>query len=97
MRAVALLAILAVFSGCFGYNSSAKKWAYAGNSILIAGGGGAIASDVLATPDPCPTTSMNGCYNPPFGGAMVAGVMLVSAGIVGIIINATRSDVKTSR
>lgn len=97
MRAVALLAFLAVFSGCFGYNSGAKKWSYVGNSILIAGGGGAIASDVLSKPDPCPTSSMNGCYNPPFGGAMVAGVMLVSAGIIGIIINATRPDVKSSR
>lgn len=96
MRAVALLAILASISGCFGYNPGAKKWAYVGNSVLIAGGGGAITADVLTKPDKCEPTD-NGCYHPPFGGAMVAGVILVTAGIVGIVINATRSDVKTSR
>jgi hypothetical protein len=52
MRAVALLAFLALVSGCFGYNPSAKRWAYAGNSVLIAGGGGAIAGDILTKPEP---------------------------------------------
>jgi hypothetical protein len=97
MRAVALLAILALIPGCFGYNPSAKKWAYAGNTILIAGGGGAIAGDILTDPPECPTTSMNGCYQPKFGGGMVAGVMLVTAGLIGIVINATRPNVKSSR
>jgi hypothetical protein len=97
MRAVALLAFLALVSGCFGYNPSAKRWAYAGNSVLIAGGGGAIAGDILTKPEPCPTTSMNGCYQPAFGGGMVAGVFLVTAGIIGIVINATRPNVKGSR
>ena len=97
MRAVALLAILALIPGCFGYNPSAKKWAYAGNAVLIAGGGGAIAGDILSTDEPCPTTSMKGCYQPKFGGGMVAGVMLVTAGLIGIVINATRPNVKSSR
>lgn len=96
MRAVALLVIVALVSGCFGYNPGAKKWAYVGNSVLIAGGGGAIAGDVLTKPEPCAPTD-NGCYQPLVSGAMVAGVMLVTAGIVGIVINATRSEVKTSR
>jgi hypothetical protein len=96
MRGVALALCLALVTGCFGYNSSAKKWSYAGDTILILGGGGAIASDLLATDEPCVGT---GCtdYDPPFGGAMVAGVLLVTAGIVGIVINATRPTVKTSR
>ena len=98
MRAVALLAILALIPGCFGYNPGAKKWAYAGNAVLIAGGGGAIAGDILAAPTECPNaTSTNGCYQPKFGGGMVAGVMLVTAGIIGIVINATRPTVKTGR
>lgn len=97
MRAVALLAILALVPGCFGYNSGAKKWSYVGNGILIAGGGGAIAYDQLTPNDPCPTASMNGCYQPKFGGAMVAGVLLVTAGIIGIVINATRPNIKGSR
>lgn len=96
MRAVALLAIVTLVSGCFGYNPGAKKWAYVGNSALITAGGGAIAADVLTKPEPCAPTD-NGCYNPLVGGAMVAGVMLVTAGIVGIVINATRPEVKTSR
>src|SRR6476469_7799414 len=97
MRAVALLAILALLPGCFGYNSGAKKWSYVGNTVLIVGGGGAIAGDILRSPEPCPTESMNGCYNPKVGGGMVAGVMLVTAGLIGIVINATRPNLKSSR
>src|ERR1043165_1229664 len=97
MRAVALLAILALLPGCFGYNPSAKKWAYAGNTVLVVGGGGAIAGDILTPNEPCRTTSMNGCYQPKFGGGMVAGVMLVTAGLIGYVINATRPNVKSSR
>lgn len=96
MRGVALVACAALVTGCFGYNSSAKKWAYAGDTILILGGGAAIAADILATDEMCTGT---GCtdFDPPFGGAMVAGALLVTSGIVGIVINATRPEVKTSR
>ena len=88
----------ALATGCFGYNSSAKKWAYAGNTVLMLGGGAAIAMDVLDHRDREMCTG-TGCtdFDPPFGGAAVAGALLVTAGIVGIVINATRDDVKTSR
>ena len=46
-RVVAVLALVACASGCFGYNKSAKRWAYAGNTVLILGGGGLIAADIL--------------------------------------------------
>lgn len=98
MRGVALLALSALLSGCFGYNSSAKKWAYVGNSVLIAGGGAAIASDFLIKDDSTSMTmTTDKPYEPPFSGAILAGSMLVTAGILGIIINATRPTVKTSR
>lgn len=94
-RVVALVACAALATGCFGYDSSAKKWAYVGDTVLIAAGGGAIAADIL-THEKCEGV---GCpaFDPPFGGGTVAGVMLVSAGIIGIIVNATREPVKTSR
>ena len=94
-RVVALVACAALLTGCFGYNPPAQKWAYVGNAVLIAGGGGAIAADLL-THEPCDGV---GCpeLDPPFGGGTVAGVLLVTAGIVGLIINATREPVKTSR
>lgn len=98
MRGVALLALSALLSGCFGYNSSAKKWAYVGDSVLIAGGGAAIASDFLIKDDSTSMTlATDKPYDPPFSGAILAGSMLVTAGIIGIIINATRPTVKTSR
>jgi hypothetical protein len=94
-RVVALVACAALLTGCFGYNPPAKKWAYVGDAVLIVGGGGAIAADLL-THEPCEGV---GCpdFELPFGGGTVAGVMLVSAGIIGIIISATRDPVKTSR
>ena len=91
----ALLSLLALASGCFGYNSSAKKWAYVGDSILIAGGGAAIGLTVTDKTD-CATTGAS-CYNAPFTGPTVAGALLLTAGVLGIIYNATRADVKTSR
>jgi hypothetical protein len=99
-RVAALLACISLATGCFGYDSSAKKWAYVGDSVLIAGGGGAIAADLLTHESCMPTaTQGNNCpsFDPPFGGGAVAGAVLVTAGIVGIIINATRTPVKTSR
>lgn len=94
-RVVALAACAALLSGCFGYSSSAKKWAYVGDAVLIVGGGGAIAADIL-TREPCEGVSCPD-FELPFGGGTVAGAMLVTAGIIGIIVNATRDEVKTSR
>jgi hypothetical protein len=90
MKAVAIVALL---SGCFAYEPSAKKWAYVGDTVLIVGGGAAIGLD-LATKGKCDTV---GCYNAPFDGGLVAGAVLVTAGVVGLIYNATRTNVKTSR
>jgi hypothetical protein len=96
MKAVALVLCVALLSGCFGYNSSAKKWAYVGDTILIAGGGGAIAYDLTQNkPEMC--TGVNCPYNSPIRGGLIAGVLLVGAGLFGIIFNATRESVKTSR
>ena len=96
MRRVVAFAAILCLSGCFGYNRGAKGWSYVGDSILIAGGGAAIAADVTSRPGPCMGA---GCptYTEPFGGGMIAGVVLVTAGLVGIVINATRPTVKTSR
>ena len=92
MKAIALACALA---GCFGYNSSAKTWAYVGDSVLIAGGAAAIAEDLATRPPAC---SGNNCpYQSKLDGGLVAGTMLVTAGIFGIVFNATRPVVKTSR
>jgi hypothetical protein len=98
-RAVALLASLTLLAGCFGYNKSAKRWAYVGNGVLIAGGGTVIALDVTSKDAPCmPDAMNNGCsYRSPIHGAMIAGIVLAAAGAFGILFNATRDDVKTSR
>jgi hypothetical protein len=97
-RSLALLAVLAIgAAGCFGYNRPAKRWAYVGDSVLILGGGGAISADVLTRTDPPPCTGRACPYESPVSGAIVAGTMLVTAGLVGILINATRPNVKTSR
>ena len=86
-RVVALVAAVALASGCFGYSSSAKKWSYVGDTVLILGGGGAVAADLL-THKPCEGANCN--FDPPFGGGTVAGVLLVTAGLVGIVLTATR-------
>jgi hypothetical protein len=93
--AVALIAVTALLTGCFGYNRPAKRWAYVGNGVLILGGGAAIALDVTNKDEPC--TGDNCPYKSPIHGAMIAGVVLVTAGLVGILFNATRTDVKTTR
>ena len=93
----AFVACAVLASGCFGYNPSAKKWAYAGNTILILGGGGAIAADLLTKPEPSNNPSAPMTYEPPISGGLVAGAVLVTAGLVGIIVNATRPTVKTTR
>lgn len=93
--ALALIASLALLTGCFGYNRPARRWAYVGDTVLILGGGGAIALDLTSKDEPC--VGDNCPYESPFSGALVAGVVLAAAGLVGILLNATRTDVKTSR
>jgi hypothetical protein len=97
--AVALIATIGLLGGCFGYNKSAKRWAYVGDAVLIAGGGAAIALDVTGKDAPCmPDAMNNGCsYRSPIHGALVAGVVLAAAGVFGLLFNATRDNVKTSR
>src|SRR5262245_38782689 len=94
-RAVAPIAAIALLAGCFAYNQPAKRWAYIGDGVLILGGGGAIALDVTSKEDPC--VGDNCPYKSRIHGAMVAGVVLVTAGLVGILFNATRTNVKTTR
>jgi hypothetical protein len=93
-RWIAAVAAIALATGCFGYNRSAKRWSYAGNVLLMLGGGGAIASGILAEDEPC---TGNGCpmYTSPVDGNVVAGALLVTMGLVGIVLNATRPIVKT--
>ena len=95
---LAVLALVACASGCFGYNKSAKRWAYAGNTVLILGGGAAITADALSKdsgPPAMPNTQEP--YKQPISGGIVAGALLVGAGLFGMIFNATRPNVKTSR
>jgi len=87
--------MIALLAGCFAYNKPAKRWAYVGDAALILGGGGAIALDVTSKEEPC--MGDNCPYKSPIHGAMVAGVVLVTAGLVGILFNVTRGNVKTTR
>jgi hypothetical protein len=98
-RSVALVASMTLLAGCFGYNRSAKRWAYAGNAVLIAAGGATIALDVTSKDPPCmPDANNNGCsYRAPIHGALIVGAVLAAAGVFGILFNATRDNVKTSR
>ncbi|HLL24946.1 MAG TPA: hypothetical protein VK427_22585 [Kofleriaceae bacterium] len=97
-RALAVLALVACASGCFGYNKSAKRWAYAGNTVLILGGGAAIASDLLVKEDEAPVMAgMQEPYKQPISAGIVAGALLVASGLFGMLINATRPNVKLSR
>ncbi|MFT3694593.1 MAG: hypothetical protein QM831_15700 [Kofleriaceae bacterium] len=96
MKWVSAVLCVALLSGCFGYNSSSKGWAYVGDSILIVGGGAAIGYDVTQNkPEACEGTSCP--YHSQIRGGMVVGAVLVAAGLFGIIFNATRDNVKTSR
>jgi len=84
-----------MLAGCFGYNSSAKKWAYVGDSLLILGGGGALAYGIEDKPTACEGA---GCpYHSEIRGGMVAGALLIGAGLFGLLFNATREYVKSSR
>lgn len=94
-----MIGALCMLAGCFGYNRSARRWAYVGDAVLIAGGGAVIALDATSNEAPCmPDAMNNGCsYRSPVHGATIAGAVLAAAGLVGIVLNATRDDVKTSR
>jgi hypothetical protein len=99
LSVTATLALLSGSLGCFGYNPSAKRWAYAGDALLIAAGGATIALEVTGKDPPCmPDAMNNGCsYKSSISGAMVAGAVLAAAGVFGLLFNATRDNVKTSR
>jgi hypothetical protein len=99
LAVTATLGLLSGSLGCFGYNRSAKRWAYAGDALLIAAGGATIALDVTSKDPPCmPDARNNGCsYRSSISGAMVAGAVLAAAGVFGLLFNATRDNVKTSR
>ena len=96
---MALIASVTLLAGCFGYNKSAKRWAYVGDAVLIAAGGATIALDLTSKDPPCmPDAMNNGCsYRSPIRGALIAGSLLAAAGLFGILFNATRDTVKTSR
>jgi hypothetical protein len=97
-RAIALLATAALVSGCFGYNTSAKRWSYVGDTALVLGGGGVIALDLTTRGEPCMSAPGMPCaYQAPVTGPLVAGAVLVAAGLFGMILNATRPNVKSSR
>ena len=97
-RLTALVLALALATGCFGYNKSAKRWAYVGDTVLVLGGGGLIAGDVLGKDEPCMDTPTMRCrYESPFSGMLVTGVVLAAAGLFGMLFNATRPNVKSSK
>lgn len=98
-KLIAVITVLAFASGCFGYNRSAKRWAYVGDTMLLLGGGATIALDVTSSdkPDVGMTGTAAKPYDPPFSGVMLTGVILAAAGLFGILFNATRPIVKTSR
>lgn len=95
MRLTALVVALALVTGCVGYSPSAKRWSYAGNTVLMLGGGAAIAGGVLADDEMCTGT---GCprTEPPISGTLVAGVLLATMGLVGILVTATRPVPKST-
>lgn len=98
MKAVAVVTCLALLTGCFGYNSSAKNWSYAADSVLLLAGAGAIAWDYETRPGPCTLpTLMCPVYTEKVDGGLIAGIALATAGLFGLIFNATRTNVKTSR
>lgn len=97
-RLTALVLAITFATGCFGYNKSAKRWSYLGDTVLVLGGAGLIATDVLSKSDPCMDTPTMHCrYESPLSGVLVAGVALAAAGLFGMLFNATRPNVKTSR
>jgi len=104
VAALTIAALLAT-SGCWGYNTSAKRGAYVLDTTMVLGGGGLIALGVLNPPKNCDEINPNlppnpACHDPvagPLSGILVAGTMLAIGGLVALVVNATRSNVKTSR
>ncbi|CAN5121966.1 hypothetical protein BH11MYX1_BH11MYX1_12370 [soil metagenome] len=94
-RLLSLGMCLTLLAGCVGYNGSAKKWAYFGDVILLAGGGAALAVDQTNKPAACEGSSCP--YQSPVRGGTVAGALLIGAGLLGVLFTATRDTVKTSR
>lgn len=98
-RLLALVVSVTLVTGCFGYNKSAKRWAYVGDTVLLLSGGGVIALDLTSSSEPCmESQGTPRCrYEPPFSGMLVAGAVLAAAGLFGYVFNATRPYVKTTR
>jgi hypothetical protein len=98
-RLIALVVSVTLVTGCFGYNKSAKRWAYVGDTVLVLAGGGVIALDLTSSSEPCmESQGTPRCrYEPPFSGMLVAGAVLAAAGLFGFVFNATRPYVKTTR
>lgn len=101
-----IVALALVVSGCWGYNNSAKRGAYVLDTTMIVAGGGLIALGVLNPPKTCADREMDtgimdpACHDPvagPISGTLVAGALLVVGGLVAFVVNATRTNVKTSR
>lgn len=97
-RLVAAIVAAALASGCLGYNPSAKRWAYVGDTVLVLGGGGVIAADLTSGDEACmPATGVVCGYESPISGVLVTGAVLAAAGLFGMLFNATRPNVKSSR
>ena len=93
--ALAAVAAAALLSGCFGYSKPAKRWAYVGDTLMVLGGAGAIALDVTGSDEMCVAGPGVVCpYEAPLSGRLVAGAVLVTAGLVGMLLNATRPETK---
>jgi hypothetical protein len=89
---VSAMLCVAMLTGCWGYTSSSKKWAYVGDSLLLVGGGAALAYGVEDKPAAC---TGDGCeYHSSIRGAEVVGVALLAAGLFGLLFNITRENVK---
>lgn len=88
--------VITMSTGCFGYNRSAKRTAYFGDALLLVGGSATVAAELLLGGDDCEgPTCMEELS--PITGPLVAGSVLITAGIVGLVLNLTRPNVKTSR
>jgi hypothetical protein len=88
IAAMFVLATAVPSAGCFGYTRGAKAWSYVGNTLLVAAGGVAIGLDPKAHAE----CENSGCpsYTPPLSTGIVAGAVAIGAGLVGIVLNATR-------